>query len=71
MEKNINHVSFGMNGCNPGPKNGTNELEVLRFELLDLMRGLAVVAILVLATIAELCLEASYPATWDDSAHDH
>jgi hypothetical protein len=35
------------------------------------MRGLAVVAILVLAAIAELCLEASYPATWDDSAHGH
>jgi hypothetical protein len=51
-EKNINHVRFGTNGRNPGPKNGTNEQEALRFELLDLMRGMAVVAFLLVADFA-------------------
>jgi hypothetical protein len=42
-----------------GPKNGTNEREALRFEVLDLMRGMVVVAILLLAAVAGLRHEAS------------
>jgi hypothetical protein len=58
IEKNINHVRFRTNGRNPGPKKGMNEREALCFELLDLMRGMMVVAILLLAVVAGLRLEA-------------
>jgi hypothetical protein len=58
-----------MNGRNLGPKNGTNEREVLRFELLDQMRGVAVVVILPLAAVAGLHLKASRPGTGDRGAH--
>jgi hypothetical protein len=59
IEKNINNFRLCTNGCNTGPKNGTNEREALHFELMDLMRGMAVVAILLLAAVAGLHLETS------------
>jgi hypothetical protein len=69
LKKNINHVRFGTNGCNTWTKNGTNEQEALWFELLDLMRGMMVVAILLLAAVAGLRLEASRPGARYEGAH--
>jgi hypothetical protein len=58
-----------MNGHNLGPKNGMNEQEALRFELQDLIWGMTVVAILLLAAVAGLRLEASQPGARDGGAH--
>jgi hypothetical protein len=48
-----------------------NEREALCFELLDRMRGMMVVAILLLAAVASLRLEASRPSARDKGTHGH